>query len=79
MGGDRPAAARREGAGDLARTGPDPLDIVDQCEELYTTAGRGDDVARFVALILGLAEAERVHSVLVLRGDFDDEGWYYNL
>jgi len=31
--------------------------------ELYTQTGRGDDMARFVALILKLAQAERVHRV----------------
>ena len=30
-------------------------------------------MARFVASILALAEAERVHGVLVLRADFFDE------
>ena len=63
----------RQLAGTVLETLPESariLVVVDQWEELYTQAGRGDDVARFVALILELAEAERVHGVLVLRADF---------
>ena len=40
---------------------------------LYTQAGRGDNMARFVALILKLARAERVHGVLGLCADFYDD------
>lgn len=63
----------RQLAGSVLAPSPESariLLVVDQWEELYTQAGRGDDVARFVALILELAEAERVHGVLGLRADF---------
>ena len=45
--------------------------IVDQLEELFTTAGiSAEDRRRFIALISGLARSGHVWVIVTLRSDF---------
>jgi hypothetical protein len=59
----------RQLAGPVLATLPESAGIPPGRGPIYTQAGRGDDAARFVALILELAEAERVHGVLLDDAD----------